>query len=628
MREEKIVFKEFKNENIHTINMTKIFYKESKDFYCNGELFKNVKTRQIKRNFKEDVEVEFKFNEKYKEIYKNSYDFKKILSYVKSFLTVNPKAENSEDFSYYFSDKFSDTSSVEEDLKLFYNFSVKKMGACLFRINQQGKILSLNRNYLDIEAKILDIKNLEEENNSILTLDITITYSFYECPKCHEKFKSLFYNNRKILGDYIFINEDSIKHSIIYKESYYDTKLEKVYCRTYKDLEIYKKTNHNVYIIKNINISGNKYFRLSNPTKIKNYSYNYKAFYHDRFEKDLEESSNYFRNLIIEDYKKTDENLVKYTELDYDNYLENVNSKCTKEDLLIILLYIKTKLNINNTALTYYILICRMFDNKLINELKGKTEKEMLKYLRITLKEVQSMLLHNKYLHNPALIFYKGMDYNNVKKLRDSSDFITSMNIPKSNNFLYQYKKNNTEKRFVNQLLSTESYMLFDTQLMHRKIKESIKDYYVDYSLSIKQLHDIFSLDYNKLSHKNKKISRNKELYKVCSNMKFNNIKYLLPRETDELISVGSKMNICVGSYGERAVRKDCFIVVGYDNEKPVTCIELRKSEDRFSLIQVKKYHNKLPSKEEAEYIYNKFIKENNYISNTCDLSNFKWIGN
>ena len=192
MREEKIVFKEFKNENIHNINMAKIFYKEEQDIYCNGELFKDVKRKQIKRSFKEDVEVEFKFNEKYKEIYKSNYDLKKILSYVKSFLTVNPKAENSKDFSYYFSDKFSETSSVEEDLELFYNFSVKKMGSCLFRINRQGNILSLNRNYLDIEAKILDIKNLEEENNSILTLDITITYSFYECPNCSEKFKSLF----------------------------------------------------------------------------------------------------------------------------------------------------------------------------------------------------------------------------------------------------------------------------------------------------------------------------------------------------------------------------------------------------------------------------------------------------
>ena len=58
-------------------------------------------------------------------------------------------------------------------------------------------------------------------------------------------------------------------------------------------------------------------------------------------------------------------------------------------------------------------------------------------------------------------------------------------------------------------------------------------------------------------------------------------------------------MHICVGSYGDRAVEKDCLIVKGELNGSLFTCIEVRNN----ALIQVKGYCNKRLSDEDQEVV-------------------------
>ena len=98
-----------------------------------------------------------------------------------------------------------------------------------------------------------------------------------------------------------------------------------------------------------------------------------------------------------------------------------------------------------------------------------------------------------------------------------------------------------------------------------------------------------------------------------------------MPKSTVELVEIGTLMNICVGSYGERAAAKKCFIVAGYKDGVPVTCIELNRDGDSFRVDQVKKKHNRLPDIDEALALRELFIS-NHVNADTYDLKNAREV--
>jgi hypothetical protein len=88
---------------------------------------------------------------------------------------------------------------------------------------------------------------------------------------------------------------------------------------------------------------------------------------------------------------------------------------------------------------------------------------------------------------------------------------------------------------------------------------------------------------------------------------------------TDELKSVGTEMDICVGSYADDAVNKECRILVLRDinNNKPVGCIELNNNG---TVKQAKGPHNRLLQNKEKEFVEN-WIKDKGLSNITHDLS-------
>jgi hypothetical protein len=72
-----------------------------------------------------------------------------------------------------------------------------------------------------------------------------------------------------------------------------------------------------------------------------------------------------------------------------------------------------------------------------------------------------------------------------------------------------------------------------------------------------------------------------------------------LAKDTLELIGVGAEMNICVGSYGERAVSKSCIIMILREDSVSVGCIELRDG----SVVQAKGVRNTLLQNCERDFI-------------------------
>lgn len=129
---------------------------------------------------------------------------------------------------------------------------------------------------------------------------------------------------------------------------------------------------------------------------------------------------------------------------------------------------------------------------------------------------------------------------------------------------------------------------LSDSTRMLRMIRASLPEYEVPYNESITQMHDTMALDYNRLRHENKTIPYKEEEEKLEGT--FGNLTFRLAVDTHELVDIGARMDICVGSYGDMAVMKEVTIVKAFDSQDRLTlCIELRGS----SIVQLKRHKNR-----------------------------------
>lgn len=73
--------------------------------------------------------------------------------------------------------------------------------------------------------------------------------------------------------------------------------------------------------------------------------------------------------------------------------------------------------------------------------------------------------------------------------------------------------------------------------------------------------------------------------------------KFCLPEDTNRLVDIGYRMNICVGHlYREKAAQKKCDIVYAIKNDEYELCVELRKtSANRFEVVQKSAFSNHEP---------------------------------
>ncbi len=76
-----------------------------------------------------------------------------------------------------------------------------------------------------------------------------------------------------------------------------------------------------------------------------------------------------------------------------------------------------------------------------------------------------------------------------------------------------------------------------------------------------------------------------------------NGYKFCLPEDTNRLVDIGYKMNICVGHlYRDKATAKKCTIVYAIKENEYELCIEIQKKNDRhFKLIQTSAFSNRSP---------------------------------
>lgn len=527
----------------------------------------------------------------------------------------------------------------------------------------------------DLFLFIKEVLDYEEEFSKkyVVKCDIIGYRKEYFCPICGEKFSLYsrhFLELESLCSTHLFDDEHKIASASFYElfkfsvkqnldddnEIIKEIKYKADFLRMKKKM-VFNKDTLCIYSINGLQRIGSEKLKAQNPYSIKNEVYNShsrrnylsecKDFYFsvykfllDNYEQDLEyilkdlklltERDNFMVYNIdevenVEQLKQWIDNKIN-DNIKNDFYYVNLSEVL---DIMYKILYVKKKYNINNTSLAIYCLTLRKVRPDILGKIKHLKDKDKLKALKINNKEIMEYMLdiHPSYFPLSLLLFGQLKDINNVKKLLqcsflfsyDEKDYRKMISLTKE--FLRKYKKGKDETVFVNRLAKDHSCLL-DTLYMYNDLRK-IENYSIDFSLSIKELHDIFSLDYKKIQNKNKKISQNKDLKKIFKNQCFEDIHYELAKDTYELIDVGSKMNICVGGYGDRAVRKDCYIVIGYNNQnEPVTCMELTKKEGIFKIEQVKKYRNNLAELNEQIFLINLFNSNSVNVPNRCyDLS-------
>lgn len=196
--------------------------------------------------------------------------------------------------------------------------------------------------------------------------------------------------------------------------------------------------------------------------------------------------------------------------------------------------------------------------------------------------------------------------------------------------FRFLYKNENT---FVNRfILNDIKYIdryLYDTCRIIDRLQSNNINFTFSSKFDLKRLHDEVSSAERKLNKRNEFIKIDKDEEKL----EFENdiYKLSLAKDTHKLIDLGCRLNICVGSYDDRALNKYCTIlyVVNKLNNEDVCCIEVRKDISSYiknnniiyNLYQTKTYSNDKPNGELRLFLLD-WIKENKInIQRTNDIS-------
>lgn len=155
--------------------------------------------------------------------------------------------------------------------------------------------------------------------------------------------------------------------------------------------------------------------------------------------------------------------------------------------------------------------------------------------------------------------------------------------------------------------------IIIDTALMFvtfEKRKMMKNDYLKG---TINQTHNVLARDFVKIRKLNCPIEYSKKEKEL--NDEIDGYTFTLAKDTYELIDIGQEMGICVGSYGDKAVRKDCIIVKMMQGDKYVGCIEL--APNIIDLRQAKACFNNVLQENKAEAL-KKWVKKHKISGTDC----------
>ena len=150
------------------------------------------------------------------------------------------------------------------------------------------------------------------------------------------------------------------------------------------------------------------------------------------------------------------------------------------------------------------------------------------------------------------------------------------------------------EKSVLKWLLSEEQRNISDTVNMYQELQPSYRELLHNTKFKLKNFHDTMITIFNKQEYGDVHLPKLPML-----NADINGMHFVVPKTAADLMTVGKQLKNCVGSYKDEVMKGiTAIVVVTDDNMKPVACLELSKSEDKFTkLVQAKLFGNQRVSK-------------------------------
>lgn len=167
-------------------------------------------------------------------------------------------------------------------------------------------------------------------------------------------------------------------------------------------------------------------------------------------------------------------------------------------------------------------------------------------------------------------------------------------------------------------LFGSKNFWLFNdaTQMMNNIVKNG--GVLPDNHGSLKEIHDLLTVEDRHIRFKNREISYSEKELSLAH--EYDNYSFELPKDTDTLYEIGRVLSICVGSYGNNAIAKQCTIVAVKKDNKYTACIELRPFGSKYKMVQLKARFNHTVTDINP---VNKWIEDTEIsVENCCDYDN------
>lgn len=485
-----------------------------------------------------------------------------------------------------------------------------------FYNNRHGMEIEDNEVYVEFTDRVNKIKTTEVElafsltyndRDHLLLEDCGVYYNGQIIPDIQINIICQFYNMRhhKIMSENIFYDEDKITFSAIVmsriatKNGLITKHINKRIVMNTKTGRTYKLNDFDLITKKKTNMKHSPFMSLS--------SWNMR--YNDLLKV----------NIGIEDFYKIGETIEKSVEgaIPFKEYAKGC-FKNNNETYRILIAYntnpfvsfnvlnnmylIKqdAKLALNNYDRTF----SKKFNCKITRN--ANVEQEMIKFLTseglskkfINLKingVTENSFIQDKKSYDQILNMTSLKDKNNKWKLVEAyfkHDYSVSTIENFFNTKIYDaLSKMHKENDIVNAVVKIrDSYELGSMARSYDYIKNAMPAYELPKRLRLKEISDTVNSDCKKLKDKSFDYNYDESI-KELLNKEIDGYKFTLATTSDELVEVGSRMNICVGSYTENVARRDCMIVYMTKNDKYVGCIEVRPDG---KIMQVKAQHNNM----------------------------------
>ncbi|QWI46902.1 hypothetical protein EXW55_28940 (plasmid) [Bacillus mycoides] len=226
-----------------------------------------------------------------------------------------------------------------------------------------------------------------------------------------------------------------------------------------------------------------------------------------------------------------------------------------------------------------------------------------------------------------------------LENLARISEVIHSHNLPIEDligqlhpNYLQEFERMKqhfkSEKRFakaiIQQVKRNDEDCVFeymrDIVRMMEILQEEMPTYEVPKLYDLETLHDVLASDLNKVEYECEEIQYEKE-ERIKLETETSEYRFLLAMSNHHLIEVGTKLNICVGSYAPEAIAKDLYIVLLEDRAtgEVTHCLEFHCKRKKWSLVQAKGKYNTYPS-EDISHLLIEYCMERNIRIATHDI--------